>query len=393
MISGTRAVAYTPMSHATRPLPRAAYVHIPFCRHRCGYCNFTLVAGRDDLIDSYLAAIERELSFLGQPREVDTLFLGGGTPTHLPPAKLHRLLELVREWFPLAGGYEFSIEATPIDLNTDVSRILVQHGVTRISLGVQSFDGDKLKMLERDHRADDICRAYDHARAVASSVSLDLIFAVPGESLAGWQRDLNAALALHPDHLSTSGLTFEKGTSYFSRLLRGDLQQQEEESERRMYEAAITTLTRHGFEHYEISNFARPGHRCRHNEVYWRGQPYYAAGPGAARYVSGIRETNHRSVATYLKRVHAGESPVAETEQLGTEEAARERLVFQLRMLEGVDVERFESETGCSLETLAGVPLRRYTEMGLLERSATHLKLSRKGLFVSDSLWPAILQP
>ena len=159
-----------------------------------------------------------------------------------------------------------------------------------------------------------------------------------------------------------------------------------------MYERAIDDLTAGGFEHYEVSNFAQPGHRCRHNETYWTGGEYFAAGPGAARYVAGRRETNHRSTTTYLKRVLAGKSPVAEIETLDRENAARERLVFGLRRLEGVDRVRFEEYTGYTIEQLAGPSLQTFLDQGLLENTATHLRLTRRGLLVSDSLWPEFLR-
>jgi oxygen-independent coproporphyrinogen III oxidase len=389
---------------------RSAYIHVPFCRHRCGYCNFTLVAGRDDLIARYLQALQCELSWLEQPREVDTLFFGGGTPTHLPPSQLARLFEVVRQWLPLAAGGEFSVEANPIDLakesGVDREKVfpkvtssprltpapLRDAGVTRLSLGVQSFNSKKLALLERDHRAAEIYRANEYARKAVASVSLDLIFGVPGESLDDWRRDLDAALALAPDHLSTYGLTFEKGTSYWSRLSRGALARVEEDIERQMYEAAIDTLTAAGYEHYEVSNFARPGHRCQHNENYWLGRSYYAAGPGAARFVGGRREINHRSTTTYIQRVLSGQSPVAESEALGPEDAARERLVFALRRLEGIDVEQFAAETGFSVQQLGGQSLPRLVESGLLDDSAGRLRLTRRGLMISDAIWPEFLR-
>lgn len=372
--------------------PRAAYIHVPFCRHRCGYCNFTLVAGRDDLIGAYLGALERELSWLGRPYEVDTLFFGGGTPTHLPPAQLQRLLAIVRDWFPLAAGGEFSVEANPIDLDAAKAAILQAAGATRVSLGAQSFHEPKLLLLERDHATADIGRAFQFARQFASSVSLDLIFGVPGESLDDWRRDLESALALSPDHVSTYGLTFEKGTAFWSRLEHGDLTRADEDLERQMYELAIDTLTAAGFEHYEVSNFARPGHRCRHNEAYWLGKQYFAAGPGAARFIGGRREMNHRSTTTYINRILAGESPVAESEQLGPEDAARERLVFALRRLEGIDTAEFAADTGYPVEQLGGEALPALIDRGLLSLAGSHLKLTRQGLLISDAIWPQFLR-
>jgi oxygen-independent coproporphyrinogen-3 oxidase len=377
---------------ASSDRPQAAYVHVPFCRHRCGYCNFTLVAGRDDLIEPYLRALARELTWLGEPQPVQTLFVGGGTPTHLPPDALARLLTLLKRWLPLLPGGEWSIEANPVDLDPARLEVLRQVGITRISLGVQSLAPHKLAALERDHDADCVAQAMAAARQVAQSVSLDLIFGVPGETLADWQQDLQSALALAPDHLSTYGLTWEKGTRFWARRLRGQLAPLEEETERAMYEHAIDCLTAAGLEHYEVSNFARPGHRCRHNEVYWKREPFFGVGPGAARLIGGRREVNHRSTTTYLRRVLAGQSPVQEAEHLGPEDAAREQLVLGLRRMEGVDLAAFYKATGFSVAQLGGPALEEMLQQGFLELVAGRLRLTRQGLLISDSLWPAFLR-
>jgi oxygen-independent coproporphyrinogen-3 oxidase len=373
--------------------PRAAYVHVPFCARRCGYCNFTVVAGRDDLIGAYLEALQRELSWLGAPRPVETLFLGGGTPTHLPPAALDRLLELVARWFPLLPGGEWTIEANPADLSPARLAVLRRYPIDRISLGAQSLDAQRLVLLERDHTPDDVRRAVHHARSIARSVSLDLIFACPGETLADWQRDLEAALRLQPDHLSCYGLTFERGTSFWSLRHRGALLEVDDETQRAMFEYAIDRLAESGYEQYEVSNYARAGHRCRHNENYWLAGPYYAAGPGAARYIGNCRETNHRSTTTYLRRVLGGQSPVAHRELLSPQEQAREALVLGLRRLDGVRRAAFQQRFGISVDQLAGEPLRRFAAWGLLHDDGPSIRLTRDGLLVSDSLWPDLLYP
>ncbi len=372
--------------------PRAAYIHVPFCAHRCGYCNFTLVAGRDELIEPYLAALAKELSWLETPRPVDTLFIGGGTPTHLPPQDLDRLLAIARQWFPLADGFEFSVEANPIDIDAERVAVLAAHGVNRVSLGAQSFRLEKLRLLERDHTAGVIQNAVALLRPVVRSVSLDLIFGAPGETLEDWQEDLAAALRLRPDHVSTYGLTFERGTTFFSRRSHGAIQQLGEDVERTMYEYAIDTLTSHGYEHYEVSNFAQTGHRCRHNEVYWNADVYFAAGPGAARYVGGVRETNHRSTLAYLKRIEQGASPVAESESLGAEDRAREALVLGLRRLDGVQQEEFAARFGFAVNELGGAALAAHLRHGLLEIQDDRLRLTREGLLVSDALWGEYLR-
>lgn len=372
-------------------VPRAAYIHVPFCRHRCGYCNFTLIAGRDDLMQRYLEALAGELALLQQPHEVDTLFFGGGTPTHLPPQDLAQLLSLAKKWFPLAKDYELSVEANPLDLTPERCKVLQEAGVNRISLGVQSFQAEKLTLLERDHRSGDIALAVKRAQEVAKSVSLDLIFGVPGETLSSWKEDLQRGMDLGVTHVSTYGLTFERGTQFWSRQQRGELAAVADGLEATLYETSLDMLQAAGYEHYEVSNFARSGLRCRHNETYWLGRPYFAAGPGAARYVNGVREVNHRSTTTYLTRIQQGKSPVAEQEELPLEERARERLVFGLRRFEGVALQTFVEETGYEILPLGGKPLERYLAQGWMEKTETHLRLTRKGLLISDSLWPDLL--
>jgi oxygen-independent coproporphyrinogen-3 oxidase len=369
--------------------PRAAYIHVPFCRHRCGYCNFTLVAGRGDLVGRYLAAIARELEGLQEPREVHTLYFGGGTPTYLAPDELRQLAEMVLKWHPLAAGYEYTVEANPSDVDEAMADVLAELGVSRVSLGAQSFRADKLRLLERDHEAGDIDRAVRLLRA--RGIKVDLIFATPGETMPQWATDLDVALALEPDHVSTYGLTFERGTTFWNRRLHGELAQVDEELERAMYALAIERLTAAGLEHYEVSNFARPGQRSRHNQAYWSGDGYWAAGPGAARYVDGVRSTNHRSTTTYLDRVLAGQSPVVEREELDAEARARELLVFGLRRIDGVTRQEIAARSGYTIDQLIAAPLRKFVDLGLLHDSGEQVKLTREGLFVSDAIWPEML--
>jgi oxygen-independent coproporphyrinogen-3 oxidase len=371
--------------------PRAAYIHVPFCRHRCGYCNFTLVAGRDDLITDYLRAIELELAKLETPREVDTLYFGGGTPTHLSPDDFRHLSKSVSRWFPLAASAEWTVEANPADLNREMMDTLVDLDVTRLSLGGQSFRLEKLHTLERNHTAADIQRAIEWAHAGGMQVSLDLIFATPGETLAEWQADLDGAIALHPDHISTYGLTYEQGTAFWNRKSRDELIETDEELQRDMYALAIDRLAAAGYEHYEVSNFALPGRRSHHNQVYWSGDGYFAAGPGAARYVDGIRETNHRSTIGYITSMLASESPVAEHEELSAEARARELLVFSLRRLDGLSRQEFRCRTGLTVDSLIEAPLKKFVDLKLLTDDGETIRLTREGLFVSDALWPEFL--
>lgn len=364
--------------------PRAAYVHVPFCRHRCGYCDFTLVAGRDDLIDAYLAAIEQELTRLESPRPVETLFLGGGTPTYLPAAALRRLLATLARWLPLEPGCEFSVEANPAGLDQPRLEVLVEAGVNRVSLGVQSFHPQHLATLERDHSPEEVLEVVTRLRPHIPNLAFDLIFAVPGQSVDDWRDTLAAAAALAPQHLSTYGLAWERGTAFWSRRARGLLSPVDEETERRMYECALDDLPAAGYVQYELSNFSRPGGACRHNQVYWRGESYYGFGPGAASYIDGVRTTNHRSVTTWLRRTLAGEAAVQEQERLTDEQRAREAIMLGLRQRAGIDLHEFQQRFGRTPAELEPHAWEQHLEAGLLEVVRGRVRLTRAGCFVAD---------
>jgi oxygen-independent coproporphyrinogen-3 oxidase len=368
------------------PTPTAAYIHVPFCAHRCGYCDFTVAVGKEHLAEEFLRALEIELSTLAEPRVVTTLFIGGGTPTHLDARQLGRLLAIVTQWFRLSPDGEFSVEANPAGLDETKIELLAEHGVNRVSLGVQSFDSQVLRTLERDHDGGVIADTVARLVPWIPNVSLDLIFGVPGQSLELWRETLARAVALRPTHLSTYGLTFEKGTAFWSRREKGVLAQVPDDLEREMYAAAMDELPRHGYAQYELSNFAKPGYRCRHNETYWAALPYFGFGPGAARYLNGRRETNHRSFTTWLSRVLSGRSPVGDVEELAPVDRAREALVVGLRRAAGVEQEAFRNVTGFELEEIAGPALERHLSSGLLERTASGIRLTREGRFLADTV-------
>lgn len=323
---------------------------------------------------------------LGESRPVSTIFLGGGTPSHLSPEETERLLGLIDRWFPIAVGGEYSLEANPLDLTPERLRVWKQHGVTRVSLGVQSFDDRFLEILERDHRRPDIQRGISLLREWEFDVSIDLIFGVPGQTLEDWNATLSQGLDLNPDHVSTYGLTFEKGTSFWMRREGGILENIPEEVEREMYGLAMDRLNDAGVKQYEISNFARKGFECRHNQVYWSGDEYYGHGPGAARYMEGTRATNHRSVTTWLSRIERGESPMMDQETLDPEGRARELLFLGLRRVSGIDRLDFQKRTGFELDQFVGETIRKHVASGLVEETETGICLTREGRFLADTV-------
>jgi oxygen-independent coproporphyrinogen-3 oxidase len=380
--------------------PRTAYLHVPFCAHHCGYCDFAVTAGQDHLIELYLDALAVELAALGRPRPVESLFIGGGTPTYLSAAQLRRMLGAIRTWLPLeADGaelrrppVEFSIESTPDSLDAEKAKVLAESGVNRVSIGIQSFRPHLLSALDRRHTSDQIPRAVDAIRPHIPALSFDLIFAAPGQTVAEWDADLSAALAFRPDHVSTYGLTYEKGTPLWKQRSRGQVTPVDEDNELAMYRRAIDRLGAAGFEQYEISNFARPGRRCRHNERYWANEAYFGFGVGAARYVNGVRELNVRDTKLYIRKVLAGEPATFQSDTLDPRDRAFETAAVQLRRADGIDRERFREQTGFALDELMGERLRRLVEGGLLTDDGRMVRLTPQGKFVADGVVEDLLK-
>ena len=377
-------------SHVALPAARAVYVHVPFCLHHCGYCDFALVANRDHLIPQYLAALEQELQAHRRHAEnivdVDTIFIGGGTPTHLSPETLQSLFTLIYQHFRPTTGAEISVEANPDGLDDERLDVLRSNGVNRLSLGVQSFDDAVLKTLERTHTGDQALQTVERCSNWFPNVSLDLIFGVPGQSAVSWQQSLDTATSLPVKHVSTYGLTFEKDTPFFRREQHGQLKRTPDELERTMYLDAITHLSACGLQHYEVSNFAQPCFECRHNMVYWKADEYFAFGPGAASYLNGVRRTNTRSVLRWLKAWQQGEAAVEDCEELSNEEKAREAIMLALRMRKGLNVPEFESRFGLIFAELAGDALQQHIDSGFLVRQSDFVSLTIEGLLIADTV-------
>lgn len=366
----------------------AAYVHVPFCIHRCGYCDFTVIAGRDDLMSVYLDCLEQDLQqVLGTPQEVKTLFLGGGTPNYLPPDELARLLQLLQYWLPVQDTGEYSIECNPEKFTDQQMELLQAGGVNRVSLGVQSFQAEHLQTLERSHSPASVMDVVERLRRHGfQNVSFDLIYAVPEQTLADWRKTLEVAVSLQPEHLSTYGLTYEKGTSFWTRRLKSELTPAEEELEREMYGTAIEVLQQRGYEQYELSNYARPGYQCRHNQVYWNSEPYYGFGPGAAAYLNGVRSTRTRSVTRWIRQIQQAESGIAEEENMTLDLARREAVMLGLRQISGIDLDRFAARFKSTVRDLSPDAHDQFIATGLLEVAEGSLRLTHEGRFVADSV-------
>jgi oxygen-independent coproporphyrinogen III oxidase len=372
------------------------YVHVPFCLRKCGYCDFYSIepAGRltDDLVDALLAEMRAALS--GGDAQVETIFVGGGTPTCLSPASLGRLLNGLREVVDRHRPIEFSVEANPATLSEAKAPALRDAGVTRISMGAQSFHLHELQVLDRLHLPQDVAASVDIVRRAGfEHLNLDLIFGIPGQTLATWRESLRRAVDLGPDHLSCYGLTYEPGTPLRQRLDLGEITRVDEDLEAEMYLAAMDDLERAGFGQYEISNFARPGGQCRHNIRYWRGRAGVGVGPGAASYLEGRRWRNVPDVEEYVRRIRSRASTVVDLEALSPLRRAGEAAMLGLRMTEGIIPGEFQERIGFDPLALFADAIARHSRSGLLEVSPDRIALTRQGRLLADAVMADFLSP
>ena len=368
--------------------PFGAYLHIPFCRVRCGYCDFNTYtatelrgARQDDYADTLLREVtlaRRVLSDLGPPRPVQTVFFGGGTPTLLPADDLVRMLDGVRAAFPGADDVEVTVEANPDTVDAVVAGRLADAGVTRLSIGMQSAVGHVLETLDRSHGRDAVATAIAVARDAGLGVSLDLIYGTPGESLSDWRTSLETALALGPDHLSAYALIVEDGTALARRIRRGELSLPDDDLQAEMYELADDLLTEAGLSWYEVSNWARTSaDRCRHNAAYWQGGDWWGFGPGAHGHIAGTRFWNVRHPAAYAQRLAHGLSPAAGREVLTASSRLLETVLLGVRTREGLGI--------ASLPPGASAALPELVADGLVEpRPDDRVRLTRRGRLLAD---------
>lgn len=365
--------------------PSSAYVHIPFCTQICYYCDFSKVFIKNQPVDAYLEHLIQETRSyeIGKLR---TLYIGGGTPTALSAQQLAYLLTELPKVMDLSEIEEFTIEANPGDLDPDKIAVLKDSQVNRVSLGVQTFDNKMLKKIGRSHQEQDI---YDNIRhlkqAGFDNISIDLIYALPGQTMDQVKENVAKAIDLDIPHMSLYSLILENHTVFMNRMRRGKLPLPKEELEAEMFEYIIEELEKAGFEHYEISNFSKPGFESRHNLVYWDNAEYYGLGAGASGYVDGIRYKNHGPIRHYLEAVEAGKARITE-EHLTLEEKMEEELFLGLRKKTGVSKARFEEKFGISFDQRYGQVVASLTEQGLLVPDDKQVRMTKRGLFLGDTV-------
>jgi len=362
------------------------YVHVPFCLTRCGYCDFNTYAGLDHLAGRYVRALAGEAALAGPSWagvSFVSIFLGGGTPTMLSSRALGELIGELRGRFDVTASAEVTTEANPDTVDTPSLAALREGGVTRLSMGAQSFDPTVLAALERIHSPQAARRAFAAARAAGfDNVNLDLIYGAHGETLESWERTLREAAAMRPEHLSCYALTVEPATALGRKVAAGRIPPTDPDVQAEMYDLACSVLRQEGYRHYEVSNWARPGFECLHNLGYWEGRPYLGLGAGAHSYRDGRRWWNVRPPQQYLEEVESGRLPLGGGEVLTDDERRMERLLLGLRVAEGVPVEWIDGRQG-----------EEFVEQGLAEVRAGRLTPTDRGMLLANDLVLALAEP
>ena len=365
--------------------PTSAYVHIPFCTQICYYCDFSKVFIKNQPVDSYLEHLIEEYDSY-DIKKLRTLYIGGGTPTALSARQLAFLLEKLTDKLDLSYLEELTIEANPGDLDLEKIAVLKDSLVNRVSLGVQTFNDRMLKQIGRSHSEKDIYENIANLKKAGfDNISIDLIYALPKQTMEDVKTNVAKAIALDIPHMSLYSLILENHTVFMNRMRRGKLPLPKEDLEAEMFDYIIAELEKAGFEHYEISNFSKPGFESRHNLMYWDNAEYYGIGAGASGYVDGVRYKNHGPIRHYLQAVEAGNARVQE-EALTLNEKMEEEMFLGLRKKSGVSKKRFEEKFGLSFEDQYGAVVAKLTEQGLLVPDRDIVRMTKQGLFLGDTV-------
>lgn len=377
-------------------LIQSAYIHIPFCEHICHYCDFNKVFLQGQPVDEYLKMMKKEMqlqvkAYPSAP-ELETIFVGGGTPTSLNETQLQYLCDSISETFTLKKDGEYTFEANPGELSREKLEILYHSGVNRLSFGVQSFTDDLLKRIGRTHRAADVYETIEKAQSVGfTNISIDLIYGLPGQTMEDFTDTLDKALALDLPHYSSYSLIVEPKTVFYNLMQKGKLHLPPQDTEANMYEKLMETMEKHNLHQYEISNFARTGFESRHNLTYWNNEEYYGIGAGAHGYTGGKRIANHGPVKKYMNPLQADELPVLETHVVPLNEKMEEEMFLGLRKTAGVSMQHFKDKFFVEMTEVFAKPIEEQTRHGLLVQENDFIRLTEKGKLLGNEVFQAFL--
>jgi oxygen-independent coproporphyrinogen III oxidase len=372
------------------------YLHIPFCRKACHYCDFhfsTRLGGRDALVQAMHAEVGQRSDFFPQNTQLESVYFGGGTPSVLTPAQVGGLLAEIHAHWPVVPGAEVTLEANPDDLQPDYLAALRDQGINRLSIGVQSFHEAELQAMNRSHDATQALAAVAAAQATGfDNISIDLIYGMPGSTMAGWEANVHRAIDLGVPHISAYALTVEKKTALQHLVKKGEVQVLGDEAYVQQYFRLIELLEAAGYQHYELSNFALPGMRSRHNSAYWEGDTYLGLGPSAHSYDGLRRAWNIANNAKYLQAITEGRLALAAEELLTPADRLNEYLMTGLRKAEGIDLTHIQRAWGIDLLAVERAAIADYQAQGWLELRQDRLQLSRSGKMMSDQIIAGLFQ-
>jgi oxygen-independent coproporphyrinogen-3 oxidase len=376
--------------------PAGIYIHIPFCRSRCSYCDFATGMYNAAMAERYVHSLVNEIGSWREvePAEtVDTIYFGGGTPSLLSPAQLEALLKVVRQRFSVSADAEVSIEINPGTVTPEALAAFRHLGINRASFGAQTFDDGELARLGRSHTADETRRTYHHLRdAGFDNISFDLIAGLPGQTIERWRRNLDEAFSLRPEHLSFYLLEVHRGTPLASHIKSGLQPQPDDDLAADMYEVMLDRALEAGYEHYEISNLCLPGYESRHNTKYWTAAPYYGFGCSAHSYDGGFRRwANERDLVRYIEMIEQDRKPIVDETLLTKTDRQAEAVFLGLRMMQGFSFTEYREVFGADLREKHENDLTRFREAGLIECSGDLLKLTRAGALLSNEVFSAFI--
>ena len=374
---------------------KAAYIHIPFCEHICHYCDFNKVFLKGQPVDEYLNALEKEmkLTFASTPsKEVQSIFVGGGTPTALNVSQLERLVNIIKNQMSFTKQVEYTFEANPGDLSSDKLKVLYEAGVNRLSFGVQTFNNDLLKKIGRTHEAKDVFHSVAEAKKIGfENISLDLIYSLPGQTIEDFKQTLEISFSLETTHFSGYSLIIEPKTVFYQLMNKGKLQVPDEDEEAAMYEMLMEEMDKHGYSQYEISNFAQKGYESRHNLTYWNNESYYGFGAGAHSYLNGVRRSNYGPLKKYMDPIEKGHLPTMEEHLVTEKEMWEEEMFLGLRKTKGVSIAHFSQKFGESPLTLFNDQICQLEQKGLIKVSDGYICLTYRGKFLGNEVFQAFL--
>lgn len=366
------------------------YIHIPFCLKKCNYCDFISYRFNPALVKAYLTALDKEMALYSnslppEEKQLETIYIGGGTPTCLRTNELYEVLKACRYHFTWLPEIEVTVEANPSTVDLEKLTILRQAGVNRLSIGVQTSNDNLLQVLGRQHNFEQAVETVRLARQAGfGNINLDLIFGIPGQTLTLWRKCLAKIVNMSPQHISVYNLQLEEKTPLWEKVKSGQLKACSEETELAMFEQAIEFLKDNNYLQYEISNFARAGYQCRHNLRYWRNIPYLGLGPSAHSYLRRYRFNNTENINNYLDSLTEGKLPVSQVEFISKQVEMQETVFLGLRLLQGLDLTTFFTRFGCRIEDVFAAQLKSLLHLGLVEIFNSSLRLTKNGLPVAN---------